>query len=135
MYFMMKELINQWINLVESMKEVWSQIWVLVDMSSIPPRIEDILKFIIPIAKGKSVLSIISQIVLAATTYYLWNERNSRLFKIKIASVDQVVQVICYIVRLKLVSFKFKKKSARSRLLLDRWKVPSLCVIHDGSAG
>ncbi|GJY39240.1 putative RNA-directed DNA polymerase, eukaryota, reverse transcriptase zinc-binding domain protein [Tanacetum coccineum] len=114
---------------------VWSQIRVLIDMNNIDPRIEDVLAFIIPISKSKSVVNIISQIVLAATTYYLWNERNSRLFKKKIALVDQVVQVICHIFRLKLVSFKFKKVSARSRLMLDRWKVPSVCVTHDGSAG
>ncbi|GJR76446.1 hypothetical protein Tco_0088811 [Tanacetum coccineum] len=83
----------------------------------------------------KYVLSILSRIVLAATTYYLWNERNSRLFKKKVASEDQVVQVICHIVRLKLVSFKFKKVSARSRILIDRWKFPNLCISHDGSAG
>nr|GEY58405.1 reverse transcriptase domain, reverse transcriptase zinc-binding domain protein [Tanacetum cinerariifolium] len=62
-------------------------------------------------------------------------DRNSRLFKKKIASVDRVIQVICHIVRLKLVSFMFKKVSARSPLMLDRWKVPSVCVTHDGSVG
>ncbi|GJX71240.1 reverse transcriptase domain, reverse transcriptase zinc-binding domain protein [Tanacetum coccineum] len=115
--------------------QVWSQIRVLIDMNNIDPRIEDVLAFIIPVSKSKSVVSIISRIVLAATTYYLWNERNSRLFKKKIALVDQVVQVICQIIRLKLVSFKFKKVSTKSRLMLDRWKVPSVCVTHDGSDG
>ncbi|GKB78613.1 hypothetical protein Tco_0945508 [Tanacetum coccineum] len=115
--------------------QVWSQIRVLIDMNNIAPRIEDVLAFIISVSKSKSVVSIISRIVLAATTYYLWNERNSRLFKKKIASVDQVVQVICQIVRLKMVSFKFKKVSAKSHLMLDRWKVLSVCVTHDGNDG
>nr|GEV20434.1 hypothetical protein [Tanacetum cinerariifolium] len=110
----------------------WESIRLRAD---VVPWIEDVLAFIIPISKSKSVVSIISRIVLADTTYYLWNERSSRLLKKKIASVDQVVQVICHIVRLKLVSFKFKKVCARSRLMLDRWKVPSVCVTHDGSAG
>ncbi|GJV51073.1 sodium/hydrogen exchanger 6, partial [Tanacetum coccineum] len=51
----------------------------------------------------RSVFSIIAHIVLAVTTYYLWIERNSRLFKKKISIAEQVVQVICSIVRLKLV--------------------------------
>ncbi|GKF96539.1 reverse transcriptase domain, reverse transcriptase zinc-binding domain protein, partial [Tanacetum coccineum] len=83
--------------------QVWSQIRALIDMSNVPPRIDDILEFVIHISKGIYVLSIHSRIMLAATTYYLWNERNSRLFKKKVALADQIVQVICHIVLLKLV--------------------------------
>nr|GEU44599.1 hypothetical protein [Tanacetum cinerariifolium] len=56
--------------------------------------IEEAIAFIIPISKGKSVLSIISRIVLAATTYYLWNERNSRLFKKKVSSAEKVFKEV-----------------------------------------
>nr|GEX67619.1 putative reverse transcriptase domain-containing protein [Tanacetum cinerariifolium] len=42
--------------------------------------------------------------------------------------------VIISMVRLKLVTFKFKKMLTRSRLLLDQWKIPSYCIIHDGSS-
>ncbi|GJW55346.1 reverse transcriptase domain, reverse transcriptase zinc-binding domain protein [Tanacetum coccineum] len=59
------------------------------------------------------------------------NERNSRLFKKKVALADHIVQVICHIVRLKLVSFKFKKVSARSRILLDHWKAQIRCIFLD----
>ncbi|GKD87108.1 hypothetical protein Tco_1358262, partial [Tanacetum coccineum] len=44
-----------------------------------------------------------------------------------------IVQVILSMVRLKLVTFKFKKMSVGSRLLLDQWKIPSYCIVHDGS--
>ncbi|GJV91875.1 putative gag-pol polyprotein [Tanacetum coccineum] len=105
---------------------VWSHVWDLCDMTTIPPRLEDIITFLSPLSKGKSILSII-----ARTSYYLWNEWNSRLFKKKTSTADQV---ICSIVHLKLVTFRFKKVSSRSRLLLDRWNIPNLCVIHEGSA-
>ncbi|GJU85135.1 ribonuclease H-like domain-containing protein [Tanacetum coccineum] len=88
------------------------EIRLLTDMSAIPPRIEDALVFITPISKGNSVLRIISRIVLAAATYYLWNEINLRLFKKMVLFAEQIFQDICYIVRLKLVTFKFKKVSA-----------------------
>ncbi|GKD74159.1 reverse transcriptase domain-containing protein [Tanacetum coccineum] len=42
---------------------------------------------------------------------------------------DKVDQ--CFV--LKLVTFKFKKMSTRSRLLLDQWKIPSYYIVHDGS--
>ncbi|GJZ01991.1 hypothetical protein Tco_0519952 [Tanacetum coccineum] len=70
---------------------------------------------------------------MRATSYYLWFERNSRLSKKKSSTVPQIIEVITSIVRLKLITFKFKKVSTRARLLLDTWKIPSSSMIHDGS--
>ncbi|GKE89681.1 hypothetical protein Tco_1567156, partial [Tanacetum coccineum] len=86
---------------------------------SIPPQLIDVTTFITPISKGKTMVSILSRVVVAATSYYIWLERNRRLFKKKTPSPDQIVKVILSMVRLKLVTFKFKKMSTRSRLLLD----------------
>ncbi|GKA03094.1 reverse transcriptase domain, reverse transcriptase zinc-binding domain protein [Tanacetum coccineum] len=103
---------------------VWLKIRILCGMDSIDARMDDILAFLIPISKGRSVVSIIARVVVATTTYFLWKERNSRLFSKKILSIDNLVESICSTVRLKLVTFKFKKISSTSRLLLDLWKVP-----------
>ncbi|GJT07532.1 retrotransposon protein, putative, ty1-copia subclass [Tanacetum coccineum] len=74
------------------------------------------------------------RIVVAATSYYIWLERNGRLFKKKSSTPGQIVDVIFSTVRLKLVTFKFKKMSTRPRLLLDQWKIPSYCIVYDGSS-
>ncbi|GJR97632.1 hypothetical protein Tco_0269806 [Tanacetum coccineum] len=79
-------------------------------------------------------VSIISRLLLGAVSYYIWSERNSRLFKKKASTVPQIVQVVTSMVRLKLVTFKFKKESTRSRLLLDQWKIPSCCIVYEGSS-
>ncbi|GJY72197.1 hypothetical protein Tco_0475900 [Tanacetum coccineum] len=116
----------------------WDTIWTRADivncMDSIPPRLIDVTTFINPISKGKTMVSILFKLVLAATSYYIWLERNGRLFKKKTSSPDQIVDVIISMVRLKLVTFKFKKMSTWSRLLLDQWKIPSFCIVHDGSS-
>ncbi|GJU11842.1 hypothetical protein Tco_1134238 [Tanacetum coccineum] len=114
---------------------VWLKIRILCGMDSIDARMDGILAFLIPISKGRSVVSIIARVVVATTAYFLWKERNSRLFSKKILSIDNLVESICSTVRLKLVTFKFKKISSTSRLLLDLWKVPKKCIDHDGSAG
>ncbi|GJX04065.1 hypothetical protein Tco_0189981 [Tanacetum coccineum] len=113
--------------------QVWFQIRGLSGMDMIPPRFANIITFPILISKGRSIVSIIARILLAAMTYYIWIERNSRLFKKKASTILHNVQVITFMVRLKLVSFKFKKVSTRSRLLLDQWKVPSFCMVQEGS--
>ncbi|GJX49144.1 hypothetical protein Tco_0275989 [Tanacetum coccineum] len=77
------------------------------------PRFTDVITFLIPLSKGQSVVSIIARLLLAATTYYIWIERNSWLFEKKVSTIPQIVQVITSMVCLKLVSFKFKKLSTR----------------------
>nr|GEZ49568.1 reverse transcriptase domain, reverse transcriptase zinc-binding domain protein [Tanacetum cinerariifolium] len=102
-------------------------------MSSVPPRLMDVLEFLIP-SKGSSVSNVISQIVLAATTYCLWNERNSRLFKKEKSTANQIVQLITSLVRMKLVTFEFRKMFTGSRLMFDQWKIPSSFFYHDRSS-
>ncbi|GKF13420.1 reverse transcriptase domain, reverse transcriptase zinc-binding domain protein, partial [Tanacetum coccineum] len=113
---------------------VWSKVRALCGMDSIPPRLIDVTTFINHISKSKTAVSILSRLVLATTSYYIWLERNGRLFKKKTSSPDQIVDVIISIVRLKLVPFKFKKMTTRSHLLLGQWKIPSSCIVHDGSS-
>ncbi|GJS73660.1 hypothetical protein Tco_0706501 [Tanacetum coccineum] len=114
--------------------QIWSRVRVLSSMDIIPPRLADVVSFLIPISKGCSVISIVSRILLAATTYYLLNERNSRFFKKKTSIVPQLFEVIISTVRLKLVTFKFKKVSPIARLLLDEWKILSSSMVQDGSS-
>ncbi|GKF34696.1 hypothetical protein Tco_0107896 [Tanacetum coccineum] len=104
-------------------------------MDQIPPWFVDISAYLILSSKGTSMVSIISRLLLGAISYYIWSERNPRLFMKKASTVPQIVQVITSMVRLKLVTFKFKKLSTRSRFLLDQWKIPSCCFVHEGSSG
>nr|GEU58849.1 hypothetical protein [Tanacetum cinerariifolium] len=100
--------------------QVWSKVRVLCGMDVIPPHLSDIVAFIVPLSKGKTVVSILFRIAIAATSYYIWLERNVRLFKKKTLTPDQIIDVIFSTMRLKLVTFKFKKMSTKSRLLLDQ---------------
>nr|GEU39991.1 reverse transcriptase domain, reverse transcriptase zinc-binding domain protein [Tanacetum cinerariifolium] len=61
--------------------------------SSVPHRLVDVFDFLIP-TKRTLVSNVISRIVLSATTYCLWNERNLKLFKKKKSTADQIVQLI-----------------------------------------
>ncbi|GJU61810.1 RNA-directed DNA polymerase, eukaryota, reverse transcriptase zinc-binding domain protein [Tanacetum coccineum] len=63
-------------------------------MDAIPPHLSDVVAFIVPLSKGKTVVSIISRIVVAPTSYYIWLERNGRLFKKKTSTPGQIVDVI-----------------------------------------
>nr|GEV24421.1 hypothetical protein [Tanacetum cinerariifolium] len=120
-----RHAIHMWLVVQQKLKtqdrlrqwNVWFKVRALCGMDSISPWLTDVMTFVVPISKGKT--SILSRIVVATSSYYIWLEMNGRLFKKKTSSPDQIVQVILSIVRLKLVTFKFKKMSTRSRLLLD----------------
>ncbi|GJS24837.1 hypothetical protein Tco_0453469 [Tanacetum coccineum] len=133
-----RHAIHMWLVVQQKLKtqdRLWQwDVHALCGMDSISHWLADVIAFIVPISKGKTVISILSRIVVAATSYYIWLKRNGRLFKKKTSSPDQIVQVILSMVRLKLVTFKFKKMSTRSHLLLDQWKIPSYCIAHDGSS-
>nr|GFC97186.1 reverse transcriptase domain, reverse transcriptase zinc-binding domain protein [Tanacetum cinerariifolium] len=68
--------------------KMWSKVRVLCGMDAISPRLVDVVAFIVPISKGKTILNILSWIVVAATSYYIWLEKNGRLFKKKTSSPD-----------------------------------------------
>nr|GEW04137.1 hypothetical protein [Tanacetum cinerariifolium] len=51
---------------------VWSKVRVMCGMDAISPRFIDITAFIVPISKDNTVISILSRIVIAATSYYIW---------------------------------------------------------------
>ncbi|GJV13663.1 protein LAZ1, partial [Tanacetum coccineum] len=89
--------------------QVWFQVRASTSMSSVPSRLVDVLAFLIQ-SKGALVS----------------NKKKS--------TADQIVQFITSLVRTKLVTFKFKKMSTGSRLLLDQWKIPSSCFDQNRSS-
>ncbi|GJS77967.1 reverse transcriptase zinc-binding domain-containing protein [Tanacetum coccineum] len=104
--------------------QVWCYVRSLADLENVPPLMHLILIWLISIAHQRSARSIIRRLVVAATTYFLWSERNNRLFKNSKRSPEEVRDVIMTTVRLKLLSFRFKNPD-KVRELLDNWNMPS----------
>ncbi|GKA39124.1 reverse transcriptase zinc-binding domain-containing protein [Tanacetum coccineum] len=104
--------------------QVWCYVRSLADLENVPPLMHLILIRLISIAHQRSARSIIGRLVVAATTYFLWSERNNRLFKNSKRSQEEVWDLIMTTVRLKLLSFHFKNPYKVSELL-DKWNMPS----------
>ena len=79
-------------------------------------------------AKSRSVRSVVSKLLFAATSYVIWKERNKRIFMKQKRSEAQVVDYIKSTIRLKLLTCRFKK-SASVEDLLRVWKLP-LSLMH-----
>nr|GEX94955.1 hypothetical protein [Tanacetum cinerariifolium] len=104
--------------------EVWTHMSKMAGCTSLHLNVYDMLRSIIPSAKRRTSDSIIIKLVMPASTYFLWQERNERLFNNNKRTVAQVIECITASIRLKLISCCFNR-SNRGLALLRRWKIGS----------
>nr|GEU42709.1 reverse transcriptase zinc-binding domain-containing protein [Tanacetum cinerariifolium] len=90
-------------------QQVWSRVKRVTGLLRSGSSLDSIISILLPIAKRKSSKSCIGKLVFAAAAYYVWQERNFRLFKNSKSSIQEVVDCIMSSVRLKLLSCRFKK--------------------------
>nr|GEY40675.1 hypothetical protein [Tanacetum cinerariifolium] len=67
--------------------------------------------------------SIIGHLLIAAASYFIWVERNNRIFKNTRRSPEEIRDSIMVTVRLKLLTFRFKNTTMVNELLTC-WKTP-----------
>ncbi|GKC46639.1 reverse transcriptase domain, reverse transcriptase zinc-binding domain protein, partial [Tanacetum coccineum] len=104
---------------------VWNHMKVLADVHSSVSTIYDIISYVLPIAKRRSSKSIIAKLVIAASAYFIWQERNWRLFRQSKRNHTQVIECITSAVRLKLLSCTFKKSKDVVKLA-RLWELPEV---------
>ncbi|GKA75562.1 putative RNA-directed DNA polymerase [Tanacetum coccineum] len=107
--------------------QVWSQLQVFTGVPNMPSSLDLIVDILKPISRKRSARNVIVKLVFAASCYFIWQERNNRLFKNQKRSEDQVIEVIKSTVRLKLLSCKFKK-TKKVEFFMHLWKLPSSLI-------
>nr|XP_043611868.1 uncharacterized protein LOC122583539 [Erigeron canadensis] len=103
--------------------QVWYSIRHLANMQHISERWDDITAWLIPISTSKSGYSVTGRLLVAALAYYIWQERNNRMFTNLERTPGQLKEAVESTVRLKLASMKFKQ-SQKTLRLLELWKLP-----------
>nr|GEU73608.1 hypothetical protein [Tanacetum cinerariifolium] len=115
------------------MTQVWHYMKSFAALPNSNEVFQQILLEVISFSKRKSPKSVIAKLVLAASAYFIWQERNWRMFKNNKRTVQQVRECIYSTVRLKLLSCRFKK--TRSGVsLAQRWNLPDSCFINNVNA-
>ncbi|GJU43581.1 auxin efflux carrier [Tanacetum coccineum] len=102
--------------------QVWCHMRDFVGLPRMQPSLELIVDLLSPFSKSRTTRCVVSKLVLAATAYFLWRERNDRLFKKGKNTVDHVIGSIKSSVRLKLLSCRFKKSKAGLDIL-KQWNI------------
>ncbi|GKB74635.1 hypothetical protein Tco_0936047 [Tanacetum coccineum] len=105
-----------------------SQVWnIVVNKAHLPigsHLLSDIMGWILPTARKNNVICIVGRLIIVASSYYIWQERNNRLYVNGSRSVEQLASVILDLVRLKLGTIKFKR-NARVAKLKTTWNLPA----------
>ncbi|GJY43992.1 hypothetical protein Tco_0432205 [Tanacetum coccineum] len=114
-------------------KVVWDVVCLPKKEGGLPTFLSSfnsIVDVIIARPKRRSVRGIVARLVFAASTYFIWKERNYRLFKNQRRIHNQLIECIKSMVRLKLLTYSLKK--TRNVMAFVRlWKLPNSLIILD----
>ncbi|GKC81393.1 putative reverse transcriptase domain-containing protein [Tanacetum coccineum] len=102
-----------------SSSKVWTLIRGLVGMDVVPPVLDNILAWFQPMGNKRTIQNknIVGKILFAAASYFIWLERNNRLFKNNRRTPKELMDDIVVTARLKLTTFRFKNKAKVHSLL------------------
>ncbi|XP_071688234.1 uncharacterized protein [Rutidosis leptorrhynchoides] len=102
--------------------QVWSLVLTHMDFPISSHNWKDFMLLVCPFAKRNIARIVIIKLLFAATVYFVWQERNRRVFKKGKQSPVQVFESIYSTVRLKLMSFRWRSTANSLRLKSD-WKI------------
>nr|XP_043611572.1 uncharacterized protein LOC122583212 [Erigeron canadensis] len=103
--------------------QVWNGVRMKAEIQDSSTDLDVIISTLLPIAKSKSVKSVTAKLLLLASIYYIWQERNRRLFSKKKSCKQEIIGSIINMVRMKLLTCRFKK-TRRVERFLTAWDLP-----------
>ncbi|PWA37992.1 reverse transcriptase domain, Reverse transcriptase zinc-binding domain protein [Artemisia annua] len=90
-------------------KSIWDNLKILCKLDNVSCVWAEIVSGISIRVASNSIWSVIQRLVFGAAVYYIWQERNFRLFQKNYRSEETVFKVIVDIVRHKLLGLKIKR--------------------------
>ncbi|XP_022042083.1 uncharacterized protein LOC110944745 [Helianthus annuus] len=104
--------------------QVWNNVRTMTNMEHVNGEWSDIMTWMEQNVSLKKPDNVISRLVVAAASYFVWQERNNRLFTRRQRTALVVAQEIITTVRMRILNFKFKRRFEK-RSLMEKWKIPS----------
>ncbi|KAI3827752.1 hypothetical protein L1987_01835 [Smallanthus sonchifolius] len=101
--------------------QVWNEVKDFAYMERVNASWKSIMASLEQYSRSKSAQNVVRKMVVAASTYFIWQERNNRLFSENKRSSSMIANVILHTVRLKLMSFKVGRNT-KNPLMLEKWK-------------
>jgi len=107
---------------------VWKDINAKAGVQPLPRVWDCLVPIFLDLAKSKTRMALVKKLILCASVYFIWWERNNRIFKKEKRSSQQLVDQIWESTRLKLLTVRLKRTEV-SDDFLNRWKIPERLLI------
>ncbi|XP_022002776.1 uncharacterized protein LOC110900170 [Helianthus annuus] len=111
--------------------EVWHKVRHKAGMESVASKWDEIVNWLVTRSRSKSAGSYVARLLVAATAYLIWQERNARLFKNELRPPEAIIDLIFQQVRYKLMGAKLKN-CENVRRLLGEWGIIGVNLREDG---
>ncbi|GJR15499.1 hypothetical protein Tco_0798151 [Tanacetum coccineum] len=121
------EDILEWRDLKGGVYPFLDHLKVLTSLNQVSASFASIMSHLVPISKRRHARSVIVKILVVACSYYIWQERNWRLFRNQKRPVAQLIECIKSSVRLKLLTCRFKKYKAGQEFC-RHWNLPDSLI-------
>ncbi|MFS7946371.1 putative reverse transcriptase zinc-binding domain-containing protein [Helianthus anomalus] len=102
--------------------EVWRSVRHLVHMENVTDTWDSIMQWMELNANSRTMDHIICNILVSASTYFVWQERNNRLFSHNQRSANVLAKIVIDTVRLRIMGFRFGRDPNQKKIL-DRWLI------------
>ncbi|XP_021979811.1 uncharacterized protein LOC110875927 [Helianthus annuus] len=112
-----------------------SKVWLMVrekaGMANVDQKWSSIVSWLKARGRSKTAAHFVSKLVVGATAYVIWQERNARLFRNQTRPPDTIRDTIFKTIRYKLMGVKFRQCSNVARLR-GAWGIGEETVSDDG---
>ncbi|GJW36359.1 RNA-directed DNA polymerase, eukaryota, reverse transcriptase zinc-binding domain protein [Tanacetum coccineum] len=95
----------------EFTSKIWSRMKGLVKLNDAPFKWSDILNFLLRRPCNKPIWSVLQRLLIGATIYFVWQERNIRIFQDKNKSIDVICNLIKDTVRLRVTGLSLNESA------------------------
>ncbi|XP_022003104.1 uncharacterized protein LOC110900524 [Helianthus annuus] len=110
--------------------QIWCSVRDKVNMGTVDPKWADVTNWLLARGASKSVFNYSSRLIVAASAYFIWQERNARLFKNQTRPPDIIISLILQTVRYKLMGAKYKRMD-KVRRFLELWDIHDDVMLND----
>ncbi|XP_022008470.1 uncharacterized protein LOC110907832 [Helianthus annuus] len=107
----------------EYSKAVWKKVRLKARMTDMPFFWSDIVVLLEQNRSGKAVWEIIRRLAVAASVYFIWQERNGRLFRDTNRAPNVLFELIIKEVRLRLMGLKLKNSRGVLEAAENAWSI------------
>nr|XP_043612553.1 uncharacterized protein LOC122584456 [Erigeron canadensis] len=114
-----------WQDLRPRANRVWDSVRIKAQVQCSSSLWNEIVADVLLVAHQRMTYSVALKFLLAASVYFIWQERNARIFSNRKRSAVELIDVIISNVRMKLLTIRFKK-TARVEDLRIAWDLPLL---------